>query len=541
MPVRDHLLQIQRDLYDRFRSSARRSVGDLSPGLRRYFLEYQKEFTDYKGISSRDELVQSIHTADILVCGDYHTLPEAQRAALHLVKEVLPGLRAADRPLILALEMLTPRDNLNATRFLAGEMDEKTFLRSIHFEKNWGFSWQNYRPLFEYARQHGISIVGLNCPGRGKKASLGERDRFAATVLTELSRQHPQSVVFALIGDLHLASAHLPAKLEAQFQSHSLRRQVVIVHQNRERLFWKLAARGLEHRVTVLRLKENNFCVMNTPPWVKLQSYLQWLEGGLEKGRAREGWDSGDYEEDFLELAKTIQGFIGAGDVLSDAFEIFWLKQGKPPRSKKRGSLARFQTLVARRLGSYFIPTTKQVILSTPHINAAATQAALYLHATLSGRVREFEFPRQDFYSAVWFEAIGFFGSKVINPHRRCYGPGDFSDASRRDPLASRVAQHLAAEKKYQQGGAFVGISLPPRPVLPERSLFYYRVARCLGQILGGSLYAAVAANHVSTEELQILFRNPFSSGRKAREDYLRWIQRLDSNGLREAIRRDPA
>jgi len=148
MPVRDHLIQTQRALYDRFRSSARQSSGRLSPTLRRYFIEYQREFTDYKDISSRQELLQALLRSDILVCGDYHTLPQAQRAALRLMTEAVPELRSAGKKPYLALEMLRPSDSATVDRYLIGQIEEKTFLQAIGFARNWGFSWENYRPLF---------------------------------------------------------------------------------------------------------------------------------------------------------------------------------------------------------------------------------------------------------------------------------------------------------------------------------------------------------------------------------------------------------
>jgi hypothetical protein len=417
-------------------------------------------------------------------------------------------------------------------RYLSGEIDEKAFLKSVRFQKNWGFDWQNYRPLFVFAKEQGFLIRGLNCPPSKKKASLEQRDRFAAKVLVEGIQQAPDHVAIALLGDLHLASSHLPLQIDQYLSKKGAQRRVVVVHQNRERLYWKLAAQGLEHKVEVVELKKDTFCVLNTPPWVKLQSYLRWVDWPAEELRDR---DSGVYEEEFFDLAKTIQAFIGSASPLSDAFEILWKTKTEEVSLRGQGAL---RELLVQNLGSYFIPRKKTVLLTSPSINGAATQAALYLHAAMSQREKEFEFPRQDFYSVVWFEALGFFGSKVINPHRRCYGPLDFFEARSQHPLASLVTQHLEAEMAAYSGVVFRGIALPSRTVLPIRALWYYRVARCLGQILGNALYAATVANLVSVEELQALFQDPFTHGKKAQQKYLHWVGRLDAHSLRQAIRR---
>ncbi len=527
MPARDHLLQIQRSLYDRFRSSARQSVGDLSPPLRKYFQEYQRELVDYKALSSHAELVGAFLRADIFVCGDYHTLPEAQRTVLRLLTDSIARLRAKRRRPVLALEMLRPSHNPTVRQYLSGRLNERDFLNEIGFDRNWGFDWANYRPLFELARKEGIRLVGLNASPKGRKPTLQQRDRFAARVLAGIVRTDPRATVLALVGDLHLAQNHLPSALKKEFGKRDPRK-VVVLHQNPERIYWKLASRGLEQQGRVLKLKRDVYCVMNTPPWVKLQSYLRWLD-----------WTDGAHEttDEFLDFLKTLQKCLGIDRPVDDGFEIVW----GPGDSGKTGRIRPFQRRFRRKIleavGSYFVPEETRVLLTNASVNSAATQAAIYLHARLSGRKRSFEFPRQDFYPAIWVEALGFLGSKFINPQRRCFGPRDFKALIEKEPLARAVAAHWDAEKQAAFQGRFAGVSLPARATTPERAVFFYRVARCLGRILGAALYAGLGANRVKPAEIRALFENPFSDGKKALALYLEWTRRLDQTALRENVR----
>lgn len=530
MPVRDHLLQIQRTLYDRFRTSAQQ-VGKLNPVLRKYFQEYQREFTDYTEVCSRSELVQAFVASEILVCGDYHTLPQAQRTALRLLAEALEPLQAHGRTPVLALEMLRTSDEAATAAYLAGTLKEAAFLEAIGFHKNWGFAWSNYRPLFEFARENGIRIVGLSPSLGRKRPSLRERDKYAAKVLARQAEAHTDACFLVLMGDLHLAKGHLPAELE-KTAKRALR--VVVVHQNAEPLYWKLAEQGLEHQADAVRLRPGVYCVMNTPPWVKLQSYLRWVEWTADPD-ASPDWDKAAYAEDFSEMVRTIQHFIGSAQAVEDGFEIRGPGEWSGIDRKAAPAQKNFRKLLLRSVGSYYRPDTREVLLTSAGVNGAATQAAIYLHASLSRRWKQFTFPKQDFYPTVWFEALGFLGSKIINPHRRCYGPSDFNDARKSDALARWVSNHVAEERKT----AFVGPELPARPCAPERTVFFYRAARCLGQMLGAALYAAVAANKVKREELLALFQEPFSDGKKARKAYLEWTRRLDGAGLRDVIRRE--
>src|SRR5207253_2986824 len=111
---------------------------------------------------------------------------------------------------------------------------------------------------------------------------------------------------------------------------------------------------------------------------------------------------------------------------------------------------------------------------TTLSINHAAAQAAIYLHAKLSGFCRVFEKPRRDFYSFVWVEALGFLGSKIINHKRKCNGPKDLERMvqkiaagrrGQRSPeeigIARAAIAHFKEEIRYLPGKRFNGIPLP--------------------------------------------------------------------------------
>ena len=52
----------------------------------------------------------------------------------------------------------------------------------------------------------------------------------------------------------------------------------MVILQNNERFYWKLVALGLEQLIDVVKVKDGVYCVMNTPPWVKLKTHLKWTE-----------------------------------------------------------------------------------------------------------------------------------------------------------------------------------------------------------------------------------------------------------------------
>jgi uncharacterized iron-regulated protein len=573
MLARTHLLRIQRSMYDRLKEHARDLLGGLSPELRRYFNEYQRDFSDFKEISTKQELLTALQRSQVVFCGDYHTLSQAQRTVIRLLREALPRLERQKRAVILALEMVRPGDQRFVHEFLAGKISEIEFLRGISFHRQWGFHWENYRSLFLFAREHQLKIVGLNSPKKNRIPTLKGRDQAAAKIIARLSETHPKSQIFCLMGDLHLAQAHLPRYVHEAFKKKKLARRLLVIHQNNERFYWKLVERKLEQRVEVLKMKDNIFCVMNTPPWVKLQSHVKWAEL-LSESQTRgavfsvsrpqqasalpDGFDEIDYSDEVRELLQMIAQFIQLPSPPEDNFSIHGpqdlgflgrLKREHLFPSKERRIIERALT----EFKSHFIPRTNVLFFTSLSINHTATQSALFLHSALSGFDRVFTNPKQDFYVFVWVEALGFLGSKIINHKRKCNGPKDLARVVNqglpRRPtrtqvtnfeIAQFVLDHLKRETSAEEEKK--PLSPPPLPgpsAQIDSVFFYYKVAKVLGQLLGQGLYLAVVDEKVTRHELSDLFRSPWHSfsAPRVRELYMTWIRRLDRSGYRSKVK----
>ncbi|MBY0369724.1 ChaN family lipoprotein [bacterium] len=496
-------MEVQKTLYDRFRTSARGSVGTLDPKLRRYFREYQREFSGRSSASTLGELTEAYLESDLLICGDYHTLHQAQRTALRLLRSTEGALRARGRQPALALEMLRPSDSRATEDFLAGRISEKHFLKSVEWGRRWNFAWENYRPLFDFARDHGVRILGI---APSKPSSLGERDRFAGTVLVRALAQDPTLCVLALVGDLHLAKNHLPFEVRQIALRAKHRLRLTVVHQNAERLYWKAAEQGLGAEASVLRLRSGVFCVLNAPPWAKLQSYLNWVDASSDK--TAETIPASDHTEDFLDLARRVQRVLELEDSVSENFALYW--KNEPGLWAKQST----ERKICEMLDGYFRPSDRAVILGSANVNNVGAQASVYLHADITQRRWAYSQPGRHFYPAVWVEALGYFGSKILNPHRKCSGPSEL--AGNPDPVAQEVLRHWEMEKK---GGRW---RLPLRAT-SSKAVFYYRVAQLLGRWLGESLYRHLANGRLKPSEIGKLFLTPWNDAAQAREAYLFW------------------
>lgn len=524
MKTRGHLIRVQRALYDRLNRYSRTHLGEPSPELKKYSAEYQKDLGDFQEtslkISSKRELVERVVGAHVVLCGDYHSLSQAQKTVLRLLREAASPLRAKKRRVVLALEMLSASDNARTAAFLEGRMTEKSYLEAIRFRQNWGFAWASYRPLFEFARRNDFGIVGLNAD---RPSTLAARDKRAADEISRHARH--DTLVFAVIGDLHLAENHLPRRLKRR------RLRPLVIHQNPDPLYWKLVAKGWENHVNVVRLRPSMYCVVNTPPWVKIQSYLAWEEL-LADGTVCD-------PDDVRSLVKLVQNFVGVVGHFGDDFSLVRYSprnlRALPSRGTRAGKAeAKFLRQLLRERESFYLHRASTILLSSMSLNHMASQAAIYLHARVSGASGKFEDPARDFYSRLWIEALGFLGSKIVNPRRKCPGPRDLErrargvDASGSIEVARAALMHLREEIRHRgERGRFMGLRTGNRNLV-----FFHEVAMVLGQILGQALYDASTKNLVKRSELRALFANPFRST-EARTLYLRWTRRLDVDGLR--------
>jgi uncharacterized iron-regulated protein len=105
-------------------------------------------------------LDEKLRSARVIFVGEEHPNPHHHAAEV----EVLERVFAAEPSVGLGLEMLprTLQGPLDA--FVAGTLDEASFLRAVDWDKTWGYAWGLYRPLLEFCRAHHLPAYALNAP-----------------------------------------------------------------------------------------------------------------------------------------------------------------------------------------------------------------------------------------------------------------------------------------------------------------------------------------------------------------------------------------
>lgn len=103
----------------------------------------------------REELVESLATADIVLLGEVHDHPSHHLTQAWLVEAL--------RPKAVVFEMLTPKDDGPISRYLAGGGAASGIGPLVGWaERGWP-DWEIYRPVFEAIRE-GVRVAGAGVP-----------------------------------------------------------------------------------------------------------------------------------------------------------------------------------------------------------------------------------------------------------------------------------------------------------------------------------------------------------------------------------------
>ena len=97
--------------------------------------------------------------ARIVYIGEAHDNPASHRLELQLLQDLAnahPGSQA------LGMEMFAPSQQPVLDRWIAGELDEKSFLKQVRWLDSWRMDFDYYRDLLNFARENHIPVIALN-------------------------------------------------------------------------------------------------------------------------------------------------------------------------------------------------------------------------------------------------------------------------------------------------------------------------------------------------------------------------------------------
>lgn len=518
-------LSLQLSLFKRQQAQISDAVEGASRSFRAYEARYRRHTRGPGEIITRSDVDARVAEADIIYVGDYHTLRLSQRTFLELVDRSLATTGDA-RPTVLAVEFVEGRQQAALDAFMAGKMSERTFLSRIGHGSGSPYDlWTGFRPVLQFAKERKLKVVAIDRRATGP-SSLATRDGYAADRIAHCAEGAAR--VFVLMGQFHVAPCHLPRCVNEALQSLGAKKQKksLVVYQNCDGVWWSLARRGVLEGVEAVALSDNELCLLRASPVVCQQSFLDYLEA--ERGDEPLGGRSAT--ERFRDLARLIARFVGAdvSDLIDDvcvatAADPDFLDELQARGRLNRTELSQLKRQILSR-ESYYVPRARMAYLAALSLNHAAEEAAHFVRHAAVGEAMERPRPLADaFYARCMEEALGFFGSRLINPRRTCTNLAAWAEAfSERAGEERQIAAFVLAHKAAESEGAATASRLLPL----RREKLFHAVSHALGYMLGDAMFKAFEAGSLSKAEVRALFRDPLDD---ARSTYFRWVAALDA------------
>lgn len=479
--MKSEILKLRKKIYKNLKERASRYEAPNQE-----LIEYQKDQNLHAkrefNLSSMEHLIEKVVDSQVIFLGDFHTFDQNIRNVLRIIKILV----AQKSDCIIGLEMISASHQIYIDAYLQRHLTDLEFLESINYNQSWRFPWSHYKLIFELAKEHNLKIIGLN-----KKGSLANRDRYAASLLTQSMLENQNSKILVLYGELHITKNKIPLLLKEFYPEASN----VIIHQNLDDIYWRLI-KHFDLEQGIIQFTSNEFCIVSAPPWIKYESMIYWYENLIDDPE----FDIHEYiietgakifvddtYENFLNISLELSNHLNL-KITKEDLEDFNLYdhtyldyiEDKLETHLSAGLLSFYQYLLSTNK-SFRFPNMPTFYCSSYSMNRISYLAGIHIlhHFLTQNNISSFEILNSKSSTKKFllfcYEAIfAYFFSKIINPHRKC---DMYQDLSRKNTDYTVKAINILEGQKVSQ--AVTGVKMKD----------YYEVALYVGHILGEYLY----------------------------------------------------
>jgi uncharacterized iron-regulated protein len=105
-----------------------------------------------------NSVIRKIEDNKIIYVGENHNQLAHHINQLNIIK----GIYKKHKKIAIGMEMFQRPYQKYLDEYIHGKIDEKTFLKKTHYFETWGFDYNLYKPILDFARKNKIPVVALN-------------------------------------------------------------------------------------------------------------------------------------------------------------------------------------------------------------------------------------------------------------------------------------------------------------------------------------------------------------------------------------------
>lgn len=533
----ERLNKMHRDLYRKALSEAMSYGLFPTKNIEVYSQSFEKQLPDRASQIPYDDITRSIDNSQIVLFGDFHTLRQSQRELIRVIRSQFdhPGSSC-----VIALEMVDAQHQTHIDSYINGEIDDQEFLVKIEYDRRWGFPWQNYRMIFDFARDNGVKVFAVNHEAQGRRR-LEERDRVIAHRLYSIAELFPDHKVFSLIGEFHLADTHLPAALKEVNRINNTQKTFMRILNNIDKYYFSMGRSVGNLATDYIQLGERYYCILNTPPWMKWKSLTMWRESqmSIEDDSFLTGDEIADYIEigfdvefNFQKMIENVCSFLKIPDakeladvayihLCNDADDLSrFIVQAKSLRLS-------FEQVAERcERDGFFIDDECNIYITNLTLNNLGNICGRYIRKRRLHDYEDGDFGEADLFCLKVLEyCCGAISRRIMNPSHKTINIHNF-DEFLKTHFRKRLkgfAQEKRDEAKlvldfhHKMLDKDFSIRAQNTNILNHKDTVYANgISKMIGEVLGNRMYLQLVNGQVEIEDIQRLFNDSLGEGHEA-------------------------
>lgn len=109
---------------------------------------------------SEEMVLTEMMRANVVYLGETHDRPQDHQAQL----DILRSLQRQHPQIIIGMEMFQRPFQPVVDRYINGELTDEQLIEQTEYKKRWGYPWQMYAPILQFAQKQRVPVIALNTP-----------------------------------------------------------------------------------------------------------------------------------------------------------------------------------------------------------------------------------------------------------------------------------------------------------------------------------------------------------------------------------------